>query len=347
MKEVLEQTEGIKNIPENDNKTSNSVRTFVFLNDCVLGENTDWEIFFAYLKQQPWKTYLSSKNKKELMCNHSHLINFNNLFLRKEVVEWIKQNTHKEDIIYIVSNLPEVPFAVLELERECKLISYQEYSKEKIEENNTQIVTGEFWPNYKNFFKCKKVLFVGPYLLGKIVDSLTVGRTDVINNPYGVFSIIWDYFVNFFVTLEVLWPLLFFLPSTNFTLWVRVFMFSSVIGGIAVLWRTLLELESERKYLVNNKEVLFGGNFLYIHHSTSIAVYTSLVILLLVTFYGTTSLVNFKAMLYAYGYGLMQFLFLTRTFKEKVIAKFFTLLILTIAIQNNVIVELIQLFTKS
>lgn len=332
------------------NETPNpQLKTIVFLNNCILGEDTKWEVFFAYLKKKSWKPLFQAKNKEEIfqiLNENKNLVNFNNLFLRKEVVQWIHDHTDKEDLIYVVSDFTDAPIHLLEINRTCKLLSYADYKTQQFDEHHSQLVTGEFLINYKNFFKCKKVLFVGPFILGKIVNSLTVGRTDIFSQPYGIFSIIWDYCMNFFTTLEVLWPLLFFFPSSNFALWIKIYILSTIVGGIGFMWRTLLELEEERKCIIEKKEVLFGGNFLFLHHSTSMTIFTSLAILYMVCVYGCGSLVNLKALVYSLGYGIMQFLFLTRTLKEKIIAKFVFLIGLTILIQPSVVGELCIFFGK-
>lgn len=319
------------------------MKVFLFLNDCVLGENTTMEILFAYLKNSHWKDFFLSKNKKDLLNKNFSLVNFNNLFLRKEVINWVEEKTSEEDIVYIISDLPHIPIELLELERKTEILTYEKYHS-IINENNEDkiVVTGEIFQNYKYFFNCKKVLYVGPYLVGKFVNVLTVGRTEIIERPYGIFTVFWEYIFNFFANLDILWVLLFFLPSTNFDRWVKVFIIGSILRGISTLWRHLLELEEERKYLVDGKEVLMGGLFIQAHYSTYANLLMSLILFFGIIFYCLITL-EISTLIYGLLYGFINFLFITRTFKEKILSRIFSLFFLTFIVQPSFLYELLKI----
>ena len=340
------------------------MKIFVHLNDCLLGENTTLELIFIYLKHKGlfniWKVidaYLND-NLDEFLESVEHLMKFDNLFLRVEVKDAINQyiKLYPNSHIYIVSNLNHIPIALLELNDDipCEIIKEKEFhkmiqniqqeinyseDKKKIDVPQYTLVTGDFFKNIFYFFQSNKTIFVGDYLVGKIVSTLSVGRTIFIERSYGILSNFYDYFINILNTIYVLWPLLFFLPSSNFYMWKYVFLFSSLLLGVSTLWRHFLELENEREALVDNKEVLFGNNFIFLHYSTSLNLFLSCVVLIGVILMGFQNLSTLKALLYASTYALVHFLFLGRTNKEFILSKIFIIFIMSNIIEPTIISE--------
>lgn len=345
------------------------MKIFVYLNDCLLGENTSLELSFLYLRHKGIskifkliKNYFSG-NLLELVGEMEEHMNFNNLFLRTEVKDAINKYTEEypNSSIEIISNLKNIPILLLELNEKTpvKVISEKEFKKNiriineeitKIENskntgNNPEYIlfTGDFLKNIFYFFKSTKTIFVGNYFVGKLVNALTAGRTFIIHRPYGIFSNFYDYFINFWNNIFVLWPLLFFLPSSNFYMWKYVFLLNSLLLGVSNLFRHFLELENERKALVNNKEVLFGNNFIFLHYSTSMGLLLALGILLICLGAGLQNIYTFKALIYATIFSLINFLFVGRSNKEFIISKVLVIFIMSNIIEPTIIKEWITI----
>jgi hypothetical protein len=316
------------------------MKIFIFLNDCLLGENTTLELFFIFLK--------NGRNIPEKLLEMENKMEFNNLFLREETLkilnDYIKLYAHSE--VNIVTNLSHIPLDILEIDTTNKInICNKDHMNNYIHESGKDyiLITGDFWKNIKNFFKAKRVVYVGPYLVGKIIDIMTAGRTTIINRPYGIFTIVWDYFCNVLGNIFILWPLLFFLPSSSFVFWKFAFFFSVILNGFGSLWRHFLELETERKFAAGKKEVLFATNFIYLHHSTYMAVIISFMFLLGTIMWGSSGLDYFKALIYAFIYSIVHFLFLTRSIKEYILAKISVILILPIILQPTLLFEFFKI----
>jgi len=325
------------------------MRIFVYLNDCILGENTTMELFFIYMRnhslKETWQLLLSSNPIKDQLLLGENKMEFDNLFLRREVIEAINnyRKTHPDTSVEVVTDLKNLPIDLLEIEGQVETCTEKNLQEALKTEENYMLMTGDFFKNIKYFFKAQKTFFVGPYLVGKLVDMMTVGRTTIIDQPYGIFSIIWDYFCNPLGNIYVLWPLLFFLPSTSFELWKYAFFFSIILTGFASLWRHLLELENERVYAVKGQEVLMGGNFIFLHHSTLMAVIISFIFLYLTIFFGLYNWTCFKALIFSGIYSGVHFLFMARKNKEYVIAKMLITIILPLLLQPSFLSEFLAI----
>jgi hypothetical protein len=345
------------------------MKIFVYLNDCLLGENISLELSFLYLRHNGIskifklvKNYFNG-NLLELVGHMEEHMNFNNLFLRIEVKDMINKYIleYPEASIEIISNLKNVKLLLLELDDKVpvKVISEKEFKK-NIKIINEEIVkmedgknienipkyilfTGDFFKNIFYFFKSTKTIFVGNYIIGKLVDGLTAGRTTVIHRPYGIVTNFYDYFINFFSNIYVIWPLLFFLPSSNFYMWKYVFLLSSLLIGVSNLSRHLLELENERNAIVNNKEVLFGNNFIFLHYSTSMALLLIGFVILLSLFLGFQNIHTFKALIFGIGYSVVNFLFIGRGNREFIISKILIIFIMSNIIEPTIIKEWIAI----
>jgi hypothetical protein len=353
------------------------MKIFVYLNDCLLGENILVELFLIYVKKNGissiWKLVKHYFKGDLMSILEKESINVNNLFLRIEVVDKINEYILKYEnniSIEIISDLEYFPLNLLEINNlddkiPVKIIYEKEFQdnikiihKDIKEEENLSIkqkkdqsllkeqkdtkyilITGDFLKNIKYFFKSSKTVFVGNYFIGKIINSINAGRTEIIHRPYGVFSLFYDYFINLFGTLVVLWPLLFFLPSSNFYFWKYVFLLSNFTVGFATLWRHLLELENERKALVDKKEVLFANSFLFLHYSVSWVIVLSILVALVTLILSLQNLITFKALIYAICYAFSHFIFIGRRNKEFIIWKILTVLILSIILEPTLLKE--------
>lgn len=343
------------------------MKIFVYLNDCLLGENISVELSLLYLRTygigkifKLIKSYFNG-TLYDLIGPMESQMNFNNLFLRTEVKDSINKyiDEYPNSSVEIISNLENIHLLLLELNNKVpiNIINEKEF-KNKIEILNKEIkevedfkekdhvnspeyilFTGDFFKNISYFFKSTKTIFVGNYFVGKLVNSLTVGRSFVIHRPYGIITNFYDYFINFFNNIYVLWPLLFFLPSSNFYMWKYVFLLSSLLIGVSNLFRHLLELENERKALVGNKEVLFGNNFIFLHYSTSMAILLGIIILLVAVLLGCQNIYTFKALIYAITYSIINFIFIGRSNKEFIISKFLVIFIMSNIIEPTIIKE--------
>lgn len=349
------------------------MKIFVYLNDCLVGENISVELSFLYLRHKGiskiWtliRNYFNG-NLLEIVAPMEEFLNFNNLFLKTEVKDTINKymENYPNASIEIISNLKHVPLILLELDdkypikvitekdfkREVKEINrninrLEDFNKEKEEVPAYILVTGDFFKNIFYFFKSSKTLFVGNYFVGKLVDMLTAGRTTVIHRPYGILSNFYDYFINFFNSIYVLWPLLFFLPSSNFYMWKYVFLLSSLLIGVSNLFRHLLELENERKAVAEDKEVFFGNNFIFLHYSTSSSIYLIIGVILLSIGLGVQNIYTFKALIYASCYSLVNFLFLGRSNKEFILSKMLIIFIMSNVIEPTIIKEFVSILIK-
>jgi hypothetical protein len=341
------------------------MRIFIYLNDCLLGENTSLELSFLYLRYNGIgkifkliKSYFNG-NLQELITTMEENLNFNNLFLRTEVRDTI--NKYIEDYpncsVNIISNLKKIPLPLLEINDkvQIKIINEKEFKK-NIKEINDEIkqletnskntnmpeyilFTGDFFKNIFYFFKSSKTIFVGNYFIGKFVDMLTTGRTLIIHRPYGLLTNFYDYFINFFNNIYVVWPLLFFLPSSNFYMWKYVFLLSNLLIGVSNLLRHLLELENERKALIDNKEVFFGNNFIFLHYSTSMGLILSGFIFFISIIIGCQNIYTFKGLIYAIFYSMVNFIFVGRRNKEFIISKILIIFIMSNIIEPTLIKE--------
>lgn len=325
------------------------MKIFVYLNDCVLGENITIELFFIFVRshslKETWNLLKSSSPMKEELLKLAYKLNFDNLFLRKEVIETINnyRKINPDTKIEIVTDLKQVPLNLLEIDGDVEICSEKKMQEDLKTEESYILMTGDFFKNIKYFFKAQKTFFIGPYLVGKLVDMLTVGRTTIIEQPYGIVSTIWDYFCNPLGNIYVLWPLLFFLPSTSFELWKYAFFFSMILTGFMSLWRHFLELENERVYATKRQEVLMGGNFIFLHHSTFIAIIISFVFLYATIFFGLQNFVTFKALIFSTIYSIVHFLFMARKNKEYVIAKILVIIILPLLLQPTFLSEFLAI----
>jgi hypothetical protein len=348
------------------------MKIFVYLNDCLLGENILAELSLIYLRRNGisniFKLIKHYFKGDLLSLLESESININNLFLRTEVVEKTNDFIKKyEDNVQveIISDLKYFPVDLLEIdslnekilikiiEENMKILSENIDKIEKLsikekknqglldEKENHQyiLITGDFLKNIKYFFKSTKTVFVGDYFVGKFINTINVGRTEIIDRTYGIFSLFYDYFINFFSTLVVLWPLLFFLPSSNFYFWKYVFILSNFMVGVFILWRHLLELENERQALTDKKEVLFANSFLFLHYSVPFAIILSVIVLIGTIILGLQNLITFKALIYSIFYGAFHFIFIGKKNKEFIIGKILIVFILSIILEPTMLKE--------
>lgn len=328
------------------------MKIFIFLDDCLLGENTLIELFFIYCKKHTMKDIINVlwnwKSIKQTLLKEEKNMKFANLFLAEDVLkvsnEYIKIYPDAE--VKIVTDLEHVPISDLELHKEATICNKIQMAEDIKNKEQYILVTGNLWSNIRFFFKAIKTVFVGPIILGKIINLFNVGRTIVINRSYGVLTVIWDYFFNVLNNIFVFWPLLFFLPSTSFDLWKYAFFFNIIIGGFANLWRHFLELENERSCVVEGKELLFGGNFILLHHSTFISIIVSLILLFLTIIFGFHSLNALRALIFSIIYNIILFFFIARSNKEYVIAKLLVTILLPLIIQPTLLPEMIMSIAK-
>jgi hypothetical protein len=325
------------------------MKIFIFLNDCLLGENTTIELFFIFLKtrslREIYNLIKQGRNIPNKLLEIQKEMQFDNLFLCDKVVTITNQyiQTYTQSIVYIVTNLSFIPLESLELDGELILCNSAQMRKEINTTEDYILITGDFWSNITLFFKAKKIIFVAPSIIGKLVDLISVGRTVVIDRSYGAITIIWDYFLNIINNIFILWPLLFFLPSTSFIMWKYAFFFSIILCGFASLWRSFLELEKERNFAVQKQEVLMGANFIFLHHSTFVGIIISLILLFITIIFGIKGFNEFRALIFSIIYSSVHFIFFTRKEKEYIIAKVITLLLLPCILQITLLPELFMI----
>lgn len=327
------------------------MKMFIFLDDCLLGENIKMELFFIFLKKKSFKEiikYIFSSNKLEKLLEIEKELNFENLFLQQKVVEEIKKQKINYNIenIFIVTDFNNINLNSLEINEEninINILKEKDFKEEMKKEEKFILITGNYF-HIKYTFKSEKTIYVGPVILGKIINSINVGRTIVINRDLGIFTTMWDYFFNIVNNLFILWPLLFFLPSTNFNLWKYTFAINIILTGFLSLWRHFLELENERKFYMENKEVLLGTNFIFLHHSTFANMILSIFFLFLILIFSFQSFIHFKALIISIIYSTIHFFFLARKRIEHFLAKLIIVIFLPIIFEPSTLNDLLKLF---
>lgn len=328
---------------------------FVELNECLIGEHVCWESFFLYLRNKKIEGIKNLTNLesicavREEVCNHS-LINFNNCFLRTEIVEEIhhilKNNQDKNFRINIISHINIAELIKNEIiNDDIKNIDVIEDIKDNeaintmlnTTDNNYYLISSS-WKYYKCFFNNKKNIFVGDYFIGLIFDMISAGRTKILSISYGSFYIIWKYLFSI-TDLFMFWPYLFFLPSLNISLLKYVFLTSIFMSMCVKIIRTCLQLEEERSFLSNNYECVVGEEFLYDHYSVNNAIIIACVSLLISLIFGMWSP---RSLLFAMIYSAQEFFFMTRTKKEYFLSKIFVVICGIIIIHPSLLMDMIK-----
>ena len=113
------------------------------------------------------------------------------------------------------------------------------------------------------FMKSEKSHFVGDifqYIFAVIVYGSTKNCLNFFRGFFSIFFI--DIFINLFWSILMIWPMLFEVHVINSDRMMYIFIIGFFMMQLSSLMRTLLELNNERKYFIENKELLCGSQFI-------------------------------------------------------------------------------------
>lgn len=187
------------------------------------------------------------------------------VFPYNSMVIYLLNNNYKNNEIYLY-----VPKDKSELYENLALIVQKD-----LEQNGFQcfitsdlllddyIYIGDNILKFNLFMKSKQSHFVGDIFQYIFAITIYGSSKNCLSFFKGFFSIFFiDIFINLFWSILMIWPILFEIHTINSDRMMYIFIIGFLMMQLSSLIRTLLELNNERKYFMENKELLCGSEFI-------------------------------------------------------------------------------------